>query len=67
VALVTGCRRKPSGFVQRARFMSAGTRVACAFGGPHGLLRARELDSVGVGEMRAPAARPAAFTRTGVI
>jgi hypothetical protein len=35
---------------EEARFMSAGTRVACAFGGPHGLLRARGLDSVGVGD-----------------
>ncbi len=32
--------------------------------GPQGLLRARGWDSVGVGEMRAPAARPAASEKT---
>jgi hypothetical protein len=68
--LVSGCRVKPFASSASARLMSAGmleVEVSVSKHGkqapeqlaPRACCEPGELDSVGVGEMRAPAARPA--------
>ncbi len=62
MALVTGCRVKPS---KTAGFRSAGMLAVLVLVARRPLCVPGELDSVGVGAMRAPAARqqPAALGR----